>query len=221
MFFKTLVVVGSSVVMAACASFSPPVHSAASGSVDAPDAVWFTGASNIRHFACGSKTVTVLTTAAPEEFERTKADGIPAVRGAALTVPVLSIDCGLARMNDDLVETLGGDRKSTINFRLWNYVVMHRGLPGTVRMNGLLRIAGKEQMMLVYGSVVREETGYLRLRGERIIDVRDFGIKPPRRFFGLLHVRNEITVHFDVGVRPLMDPAGILVTASHDSGSGQ
>jgi hypothetical protein len=124
-------------------------------------------------------------------------------------------------MNHDLAETLGADSSSTINFRLWNYVVMRRGLPGTVRMNGLLRVAGKEQMMLVYGSVVREDNGNLRLRGERIVDVRDFGIKAPTRFFGLFHVANEVTVHFDIAVRPLIDPHGILVSAGSIEGANR
>jgi YceI-like domain. len=218
---SSTLLVACSIGIAACASFVPPDTSATVDAGAAPDVVWFTGASNIRHFVCGSKTVNVLATAAPEEFERTKADGIPAVSGAALTVPVTSIDCGINKMNRDLNETIGGDRNPTINFRLWNYVVLKRAVPGSVRMNGLLRLAGKERMMVVYGNVARDNKGQLRLRGERVIDVREFGIKPPKRFFGLFHVGHDITVHFDVAVRPLMDPNGILVKASAEPNASE
>lgn len=209
---KMLLVGGCSIGVTACASFSPTANRGLTpGAVEAPDMVWFTGASNIRHFTCGSKVVTVLATAAPEEFERAKADGLPAVSSAAMAIPVLSLDCGISKMNSDLRETLGWDRNSTINFRLWNYVVLNRSVPGAVRMNGLLTLAGREKMMVVYANVEKLDNGQLRLRGERMIDVRDFGIAPPRRFFGLFHVRNEITVHFDVAVRPLIESA--LTTA--------
>jgi hypothetical protein len=211
---RNLLVFSWSIGLTACASFSPSQNSRNSGSEPAPDIVWFTGASNIRHFVCGSRVVNVLATAAPEEFERTRTDGIPAVSGAALTVPVTSIDCGISKMNRDLNDTVGSDRNPSINFRLWNYVVLQHGVPGSVRMNGLLRLAGAERMMVVYGNVVREQNGQLRLRGERTIDVREFGIKPPKRFLGLLHVQHDITVHFDVAIRPLIDPNGILVNAA-------
>jgi hypothetical protein len=208
--------------MAACANFSPSANtSIASGSADAPDMVWFTGASNIRQFACGSTRVTVLATAAPAEFERTHADGLPAIRSAALAIPVVSLDCGIAKMNRDLVETLGSDTSATIHFRLWNYVVLRRNVPGWVRMNGLLTLAGRQKMMDVYGTVVADRSGRLRLRGERLIDVRDFGIKPPTRFLGLLHVANEVIVHFDIAVRPLIDPLGILVSAGSVPGTNR
>lgn len=216
MLFKSRLYLGSAAAIAGCAGFIPPVHSASLEAVAEPDVVWFTGASNIRHFICGSQTVTVLTKAAPNQAERAVTDGIPAVSGATLTLPVLSLDCGLAKMNHDLLETLGSDRNPTINFRLWDYVVLTRGSPGSVRMNGLLRLAGKEQTMVIYGNVFRRTDGELRLRGERIIDVRDFGIQAPKRFFGMFHVRNEITVHFDVAVKPVMDLGGVLATTGID-----
>ena len=148
--------------------------------------------------------MSVETEAAPEQIERAKADELPAIRGASLAIPVNSLDCGISKMNSDLRETLGGDKYPTINFRLWNYVLLGRGTPGAVRMNGLLGIAGQDKMMVVYGNVFRDAEGNFRLRGNRIIDVREYGVTPPKRFFGLLRVKKEITVHFDVAVRPLI-----------------
>lgn len=68
-------------------------------------------------------------------------------------------------------------------------------------------------MMVVYGQVVRDPSGELRLRGERMIDVREYGIVPPTRFLGLVRVRKEVIVHFDVAVRPLIDPLGVLTSS--------
>jgi hypothetical protein len=176
------------------------------------DVVWFTGSSNIRSFKCSATQVAVSAEAALEEFERTKADGVPAVSRAAMAIPVRSLDCGIRKMNHDLFATLGGEANSTISFALSNYQVLARSSPGSVRMNGVLQLGGTTKAMIVYGNVIRGADGSLRLRGERRIDVRDYGVKPPRRFGGLLRVRPDVDVHFDVAVRPLVDPLGILTS---------
>jgi len=212
MWCKALSISGCALAVAACASVAPP-----SSLPDAPlhstDVVWFTGSSNISHFSCSATQVALSAEAALDEFERTRTDGVPAVKHAAMAIPIRSLDCGIQKMNHDLFVTLGGTTNPTISFSLSNYVVMKGQSPGSVRMNGLLRLAGRENAMVVYGTVVRDADGQLRLRGERMIDVRDFGIKPPRRFLGLLRVRPDIEVHFDVAVRPLIDPLGILISS--------
>lgn len=210
---RSIVLAVCSLALTACASNpgSPRAGSLSSKAV-APDIVWFTGASNIRHFSCRSASVSVYAEAAPEDIERARADGMPVVRSAALAIPVGSLDCGIHKMNKDLRETLGGDMNPTISFRLGNYVLIGGEKENAARMNGLLTIAGHEKALVLYGNVFRDANGGLRLRGDRLIDVRDYGVKPPRRFFGLLHVGNEITVHFDVAVRPLIDPLGTLAT---------
>ena len=212
MSLKSLLAAGSSIALAACATAAPPSVMPASP-VPSMDMVWFTGASNFRSFSCSSRQVAVSAEAALDEFDRTKADGLPAVRSAALAIPVRSLDCGIRKMNEDLFVTLGGAANPTISFSLSRYVVLNPAPPGTVRMNGLLRLAGHEKPVVVYGTVVRDENGQLRLRGERRIDVRDFGVRPPRRFLGLMRVRPEVDVHFDVAVRPLVDPLGILTSS--------
>jgi hypothetical protein len=157
--------------------------------------------------------VNLSVEAAPEEFARTKEDGLPAVRSAALQIPVRSLDCGIGLQNAHLFETLDATSQPAISFSLAGYSI-DRSEPGSnVRMEGLLRIAGKERSLVIHGNVSRNAQGQLILRGERVIDMRTFGITPPRRFFGLLRVRDDLTVHFEVTVRPLIDPLGVLVSS--------
>jgi len=177
------------------------------------DRVWFTGSSNIRNFTCSAKQVNVSAQAALEDFARTKNDGFPAVQSAALEVPVRSLDCGIGLQNSHLFETLGATTYPSITFVLSDYSVERSGSEAKIRMNGALRIAGVERNVVLHGTVLRGADGQLMLAGDREINVRDFGIQPPKRFLGLLRVRQEVMVHFLVAVRPLIDPLGIL-TAS-------
>lgn len=190
---------------------APAPKSSAGGTVPT-DKVWLTGSSNILAFTCRATMVNLSVEAAPEDFERTKRDGLPAVRSAALEVPVRSLDCGIGLQNTDLFEALDAGNQPAISFSLADYVVDRSEAGSNVRMEGLLRIAGKERSMVLHGNVSRNPAGQLILRGQREIDMRSFGITPPRRFFGLLRVRNEVTVHFEVAVRPLIDPLGVLVS---------
>ena len=211
MWCKALLVSGCSLVLAGCASVTPPLGRPSPS--NSTDVVWFTGSSNINHFSCNATQIALSAEAALDDFERTKSDGVPSVKSAAMAIPISSLDCGIRKMNHDLFVTLGGALNPTISFSLSNYVVMKGQSPGSVRMNGLLRLAGRENPMIVYGTVGRDAAGQLRLRGERMIDVRDFGIRPPRRFLGLVQVKPYIDVHFDVAVRPLVDPLGILTSS--------
>ena len=211
-----ILVLGSSLALTACATSAPPASAPipkSSVAIATPDKVWVTGSSNIRDFVCRATRVDVSVEAAPEDFARTKNDGLPAVRGAALAVPVRSLDCGIGLQNSHLFEALGATEHPSISFSLSDYVVERGESVSAVRMQGLLRIAGTERAMTLHGSVFRNDAGQLILRGEREIDVRDFGIKPPHRFFGILRVRKDVTVHFEVVVRPLIDPLGVLLSS--------
>lgn len=177
------------------------------------DRVWLTGTSTLNSFTCLSKRVYVSVEAAPEEFVRTKQDGVPAVRQAAVSLPVRSLDCGLGLQNADLYSALGANTNPDISFTLDNYAVERAGNVRSVRMMGTLRIAGVERNVVFHGTLVHDASGEWLLRGERAINMRDFGVTPPRRFLGLLRVRDEVTVHFEVQVRPLIDPLGVLAAS--------
>src|SRR6266511_1948384 len=213
----SILILGSSLALSACMNSAPPASAptpkSSDGTALTADKIWVTGTSNIRNFTCRAKQVNISTEAAPEDFDRTKRDGLPAVRSGAFAVPVTSLDCGIGLQNAHLFDALAAKTHPTISFTLADYSV-ERGDPASnVRMQGLLRIAGTERLVVIHGSVFRNDAGELILSGNREIDVRDFGVKPPRRVLGLLRVRHEVTVHFEVTVRPLIDPLGVLVSS--------
>ena len=194
--------------LAACATRTPTAEPV----TPAPgtDVVWVTGSTNFNTFSCQATDVAVSTQAALEEVSRTRSDGLPAVQSGALAIPVKSLDCGNPKMNSDLRKTLAADVNPVITFRLGEYAILNRTEPRKVKMDGALRIGNREQVVSVTGVVARDASGILRLRGERAINVRTFDIQPPRRFGGLMRVHEVVIVHFDVAVRPLIDPLGIL-----------
>jgi hypothetical protein len=206
---QVLAVVACNLFLLGCAT-QPPGYSASPGITPIKNQVWFTGASNIRHFTCYATRVSVRTEPAAEEIERTRPDGLPAVKRATLEIPVRSLDCGIGLQNSHLFETLGAASNPAISFVLGDFAVNDSAAKRYVSMNGALKIAGVERWIVLRGQVVRDGDGKQVLAGERRIDMREFGVQAPRRFFGLLRVSNQVTVHFLIAVPSAIDHPGIL-----------
>lgn len=64
-------------------------------------------------------------------------------------------------------------------------------------LKGMLSIAGVEQQVNV-PAMISQEKGALRVKGERSIALKDFGIKPPTAMFGTIVVGDDVTVKFDL-----------------------
>lgn len=157
--------------------------------------VWFTGSSNIRRFTCRAERleggVELLAGTPLAEISR----GAQPLDAGEIIIPVSGLDCGIGAMNRHLREALHGDAHPTVDFRLDGYDV----LPGdTLRVEGRLTIAGTERPVTLLGAAERDDSGVMHVRGSHELRVTDFGVKPPRRFLGLLKVRDRVTVHYDM-----------------------
>ena len=160
--------------------------------------LWFTGASNIRNFTCRARAASMSVTLAPGATVDTVLRSEMAAVAATVAVPAAALDCGLDKMNGDLHKALKAQSAPTIEFRLIGYTPSRDR--ATATLDGALSVAGVERPLSVAVTVERPTPDAVRLRGERTIRPTDYGIEPPRRFLGLLRVRNEVTVHFDVTV---------------------
>lgn len=197
----------SATLIAALLFASSPAGAAAQGvSWGAESRVWFTGASNIRGFTCRAGQVQGGLELAPGETPAAllARDGAPAA--AALRIPVAGLNCGIRAQNRHLRHTLHADVHPAIEFRLERYTMLAADSAAQLWMHGTLAIAGKEQPVTVPGVVVRDAEGAIHVQGAQEIRPTEFGVKPPRRFLGLLRVRDQVTVHYDI-VIPEPPPA--------------
>ena len=70
--------------------------------------------------------------------------------------------------------------------------------PPVARILGRVTIGGVQRPIAVTASVRADSLGAMHVQGTYVIQMRDFAVAAPRRFGGLLRVRDQITVHFDV-----------------------
>ena len=168
-----------------------------------PDSrLWITGASNIRHFSCKAREFWGTIELHGIATTNPVLAGENATPHPSLRVRVNQLDCGIGIMNGHLREALDAARHPSIDFRLATYEVDLRAPVPTARVSGLVTIAG-QQRPVATTAVVREDTlGALHVVGSYVIRPTEFGVQPPRRFGGLLRVRDRISVHFDVALDP-------------------
>lgn len=187
-------------LLAACAGSLRPVPVATAPPSDAQVKVWVTGRSNLQRFRCHA-------TEANLQIDRTPGGAGALVAGTATTpyavlrVPSAGLDCGIALMNQHLREAVHADEAPVIIFRLMRVMrgVDAEGRPA-FRLVGALHLAGQERPVEIDAHLVGSASGETVIEGSHDIDIRDFGIEPPRRFLGLVRVRNQVTVHYTLAL---------------------
>jgi polyisoprenoid-binding protein YceI len=198
--------------LALAAALLTGIPADAAAQADAQDGairVWFTGASNIRHFTCRATEVGGGEQLPSPSIPHAPPDS--AGPRVTLRIPVTGLNCGIGMMSRHLHHALHAELHPAIQFTLADYELVPGDSGWSVRMNGALDIAGVRRPVSIDAAVTADSAGVAHVRGTHDIRVTDYGVAPPRRFLGLLRVRDQVTVHFDV---PLPDPARPAAHAS-------
>jgi polyisoprenoid-binding protein YceI len=118
----------------------------------------------------------------------------------SLIVSVDHVDCGIGAMNRHLRDALQGAQHPVIEFRLATYEVDVTTSAPVARIAGQLTIAGVQRPVALTAAVRADTSGVLRVQGSYRVHPTEFGVALPRRFGGLIKVRDHIVVHFDIAI---------------------
>ncbi|MBO6575081.1 MAG: YceI family protein [Rhodothermales bacterium] len=144
---------------------------------------WIEGSASGRKFVCQVDSV-----AGTGSWDKT-------VSGE-LAISVEGIACENRRMTADLRDLLDVTAHPFIEYevlRAWP-----ESDSASAVADGWLTVAGASRQTQVSGTLERVNAETARLRGSVDLMLTDFGLQPPTKFFGLIKVRNRITVRFDI-----------------------
>jgi polyisoprenoid-binding protein YceI len=156
--------------------------------------LWLDGTSSVRGFTCSAKTVTanIVTDAT----DASAADPADLVSKASFVIPVAALDCGNGTMNGHMRKALKADQAPEISFVMTSYQVAG----GVATINGTLNIAGKENPIQIPATIEPEANG-VRVRALKLIDMTQWGVKPPQLMMGTMKVRPMVSINFDILVK--------------------
>lgn len=156
-------------------------------------ALSITGDTNINKFECVFNT-TYLKEAQQVFYSRK--DSIMTFTGAALTLNTQGFDCGNKGINQDFHDLIKSDEYPEILLEISKVKLRTKNF-GVATI--CITMAGKQKF---YDVPVNIKNGDIaQFQGELELNIKDFGLEPPKKLFGIIVVKDDIEISFDLKVK--------------------
>ncbi len=162
--------------------------------------LWVDGTSTVRSFSCEAGSFDAQIQANDQAISAVLG-GVKAVQTVDVTVPVKSLDCRNGKMNEHMLKALKAAENPTITYKVSSYELTTIDGAQQATLTGTLTLGGVEKPLVVV-TKAKEEAGMLRVTGTQKVTMTEFGIKPPTLMMNTLKVGNDVTVGFDLLLKP-------------------
>jgi len=173
--------------------------------VRADSKLWLEGSSNVRDWTCKATAMEALIAIDANSVDsRDDAAVAKSLRGVDVIVPVRMLKCGDRHMEANMYNALKAPKPPEMSYIIADFeitpVLGNDGL--TVQATGKMSVAGAERPVSMTVKTERLPDGTRRARGTVPIRMTDFGITPPRPWFGVLRTADEVRVQFEIYISP-------------------
>lgn len=152
-----------------------------------------TGDTNINKFQCGFDTRLLERT---KEISFTRHGNQLKFQNAVLILDNKGFDCGNKAINKDFHALLRTSEYPSISLELTELTVQNNAQAiATVKIT----IAGKHKTYTLPVQIVDTPTDCFT--GTLKLDINDFNLKPPKKMFGLIVVKEEIEITFNLTIK--------------------
>ena len=173
--------------------------------VRADSRLWLEGTSNVKNWTCKATQMEALI--AIDAVSADSRDNITvskSLRGVDVIVPVRMLKCGDRHMEANMYTALKAPDLPAMSYIVADFeltpTLTDDGL--TIEATGKRSIAGMERPVSMTVKTERLPDGTRRARGTVPIRMSDFGIAPPRPWFGMLRTGDKVMVQFEIFVSP-------------------
>ena len=189
---------------------------------DADSRVWIEGTSTVNDFTCSTQQIDGHARLALQQTPpaSSRPDSTRTRPPAASTssepptvqarVPVRALDCGKRRQNQDLYEAMKAREHPEIRYEIVKANVVTA--PDSAQDHyvleaiGNLTIAGETRTVRLTLEGRQLDDGRVHARGTLPMQMTHFDVEPPTAMLGLIRVRDNIVVHFDITAVPADRP---------------
>ncbi|HXT17331.1 MAG TPA: YceI family protein [Gemmatimonadaceae bacterium] len=169
--------------------------------VSADSKLWIDGTSNLHDWSCKADKIDAAIDMDVAAAASMTVTAPKAVKKVEVRIPVKALHCNHGGMDGNVYKALKADQAPDISYILATL----EAVPGdkdeiTLKTEGTLTIAGKENKISMTIEAVRLADGTLKAKGVVPIKMTDYGIQPPTAIFGRLKTGDEVKVNFELNV---------------------
>ncbi len=193
-----------SALMAVATTASAQSASAIRLRLDPTSEVTIEGTSSLHAFHCKTNKMLAYVDVDPGYTKDLTKIARP-IASVKINIVIRSLTCGNGQMDKNMYSTLDADKNPIIKYSMSGYDILNGSTSPTAfsaKTTGTLTISGKEKTIAMKINAERLSDGKATAKGEQVVLMTDFGIKPPSFMFGSLKVGNEITVKFNLKAGP-------------------
>lgn len=173
--------------------------------VRADSRVWLEGSSNVKDWTCKATAMEALIAVdAASVGSRDNAAIAKSLRGVDVIIPVRGLKCGDRHMEANMYDALKAPKPPAIGYIVADFEITPSliGDNLTVEAVGKMSVAGAERPVRMTVKTESLPDGTRRARGTVPIRMTDFGIVPPRPWFGVLRTADKVLIQFEIFVSP-------------------
>ncbi|WP_424493066.1 YceI family protein [Salinimicrobium sp. GXAS 041] len=120
-------------------------------------------------------------------------------KNAILTLNTNGFDCGSRAINKDFHKLIQSEKYPQILIEL---LEIRQQKTGTANAVVIITIAGTRKEHTFPVKFSNGDNGdILNIEGTLLLDIKDFKLEPPRKLFGMIVVKDEIEILFDLQVK--------------------
>lgn len=159
------------------------------------------GASNVNQFTCGLGKYAYADTLELQERTATYIRFSP----NKLSLPVVDFDCKNKLITNDFQETLQSGRypQIGISFLSFELIPTSGSSVDSYDAKVLIELSGQKRTVNIRFDFWEKSYGLYNLIGNKALNFSDFGLEPPTKMMGLVKVDDELSITFNLVVRPL------------------
>lgn len=172
--------------------------------VRADSRLWLEGSSNVKDWSCKATSMEALV-AVDASSVGSGDDAVVArsLRGVDVIVPVRKLKCGDRHMEANMYSALKAPELPAVSYIIADFEISPvAGDDLSVTAKGTMSVAGAERPVTMTVKTERLPDGTRRARGSVPIKMTDFGIVPPRPWFGVLRTADKVVIQFEIFVSP-------------------
>ena len=152
-----------------------------------------TGDTNINKFECNFDTAYLKKA---QQVQYSQKDSIMSFTGAILVLDTQGFDCGNKGINQDFHDLIKSDEYPQILLEIGKVKLRTKSF-GVATI--CITMAGKEKF---YEVPINMKNGEIaQFQGELELNIKDFDLEAPKKLFGIIVVKDEIEISFDLKVK--------------------